>query len=149
MPAWYSIRLLLSSGVGILNEISNIFREKNPFFDSTSIINLFMPSVHYPYQCWGYFRPKHKDANIFENHLNPVILVLIGSHLLNTLWRVPMLQSFSHFSSFLHHFVLAKLATSSIRVKEGLTLTVLLLIIIIIIVILLLLPILLLRSPSS
>ena len=23
------------------------------------------------------FRPKHKDANFFENHLNPVMLVLI------------------------------------------------------------------------
>ena len=28
-----------------------------------------------------------------------------------------MCQGFSHFSGFLHHFVLAKLATSSIRVK--------------------------------
>ena len=28
-----------------------------------------------------------------------------------------MCQGFSHFSGFLHHFVLAKLATSSIRVN--------------------------------
>ena len=28
-----------------------------------------------------------------------------------------MCQGFNHFSGFLHHFVLAKLATSSIRVK--------------------------------
>ena len=28
-----------------------------------------------------------------------------------------MCQGFGHFSGFLHHFVLAKLATSSIRVK--------------------------------
>ena len=27
---------------------------------------------------WGYFHPKHKDATIFENHLNPVMLVSIG-----------------------------------------------------------------------
>ena len=33
-----------------------------------------------------------------------------------------MCQGFSHFSGFLHHFVLAKLATSSIRVKMLLTL---------------------------
>ena len=30
---------------------------------------------------------------------------------------IPMCQSFFHFSGFLHHFVLAKLAISSIRVK--------------------------------
>ena len=30
-----------------------------------------------------------------------------------------MCQGFSHFSGFLHHFVLAKLATSSIRVKKS------------------------------
>ena len=26
----------------------------------------------------GYFCPKHKDAKIFEKHLNPIILVFIG-----------------------------------------------------------------------
>ena len=26
---------------------------------------------------WGCFRPKHKDATILENNLNPVILVII------------------------------------------------------------------------
>ena len=30
-----------------------------------------------------------------------------------------MCQGFSHFSGSLHHFVLGKLATSSIRVKRG------------------------------
>ena len=30
-----------------------------------------------------------------------------------------MCQGFSHFSGFLHHFVLAKLTTSSIRVKDN------------------------------
>ena len=28
-------------------------------------------------ECHGYFHPKHKDANIFENHLNPAMLVFI------------------------------------------------------------------------
>ena len=28
-------------------------------------------------KCWDYFRPKHKDAVIVENHLNPVTLVFI------------------------------------------------------------------------
>ena len=36
---------------------------------------------------------------------------------MSTFRRVSMCQSFSHFPGFLHHFVLAKLATSSIRVK--------------------------------
>ena len=26
----------------------------------------------------GYFHPMHEDAKIFENHLNPVMLVFIG-----------------------------------------------------------------------
>ena len=32
--------------------------------------------------------------------------------------RVPMCQGFSNFSGFLHHFVLAKLVISSIRVND-------------------------------
>ena len=32
----------------------------------------------------------------------------------------PMCQGFSHFSGFLHDFVLAKLATSSMRVNDDL-----------------------------
>ena len=31
-----------------------------------------------PYAADGYNRPKHKNAKIFENHLNPVLLVFIG-----------------------------------------------------------------------
>ena len=56
-----------------------------------------------------------KDANIFENHLNPVMLVF---HLDSSYWVLsdvypwpkpwhmgPMCQGFGHFSAFLHHFV--------------------------------------------
>ena len=68
------------------------------------------------FQCWGYFRPKHKDAKIFENHLNPVKLVFIGKPLLSTLRWVPMCQGFNHFSGFSHTFVKTKVATSSMRV---------------------------------
>ena len=68
-------------------------------------------------QCCGCFRPKHMDAKIFENHLNLVILVFIGKLSLSTLIWVPICQGFWHFSVFLHHFVMAKLATSSIRVN--------------------------------
>ena len=31
------------------------------------------------------FEPKHKDANIFENHLNTVMLVFMGNLSLSTL----------------------------------------------------------------
>ena len=34
-------------------------------------------TLYLPFQCWGYFRSKHKDAIFFENHLNPVMLVFI------------------------------------------------------------------------
>ena len=38
-----------------------------------------------PFQCSGYFRPKHKDTKTFEKHLNPVMLVFIGKLSLSTL----------------------------------------------------------------
>ena len=70
-----------------------------------------------PFQCWGYFRPKHKNANYFENHQNPVMLVFIGKLLMSTLRWVPICQGFGHFSGFLHHFLLPQVATSSLRGK--------------------------------
>ena len=45
------------------------------------------------------------------------MLVFIGKLSLSTLRLVPIYHGFSHFSRFLHHFVLAQVATSSIRVK--------------------------------
>ena len=65
------------------------------------------------------FRPKHNDTKIFEKHhktlsccysLDSSRWVLSGEY-------PCMCQGLSHFSTFLHDFVLAKLATSSIRVK--------------------------------
>ena len=55
---------------------------------------------YYPFQCWGHFRPKHKDAKIFESHLNLVMFVLIVKLSLSTLRWVPICQGFSHFSVF-------------------------------------------------
>ena len=49
---------------------------------------------------------KHKDAKIFENHLNPVMLVFIGKLPLSSLKWIHMWQGFNHL-----------LATSSIRVQ--------------------------------
>ena len=55
---------------------------------------------------------------MFDYHLNPVMLVFIRQISLSTLKLVPMCQGYSHYSAFLHHFVLAKLVTSRIRVKH-------------------------------
>ena len=71
-----------------------------------------------PIQRLGYVCPKQKDAKIFEKHLNPVTLVFIGYLTLSTLRWVPICTGFSViFEFFLHHFVLADLATTSTRVK--------------------------------
>ena len=54
-----------------------------------------------------------QGCKILKDHSNPAILLLIGK-LSQISTHVP---GFSHFLKvFLHHFVLAKLATSSIRV---------------------------------
>ena len=45
------------------------------------------------------------------------MLVFIGKFSLSTLSWVPICQGLTQFSGYLHHFVLAKLATSSIGVK--------------------------------
>ena len=66
----------------------------------------------------GYFHSMHKDANTFENPLNPVMLIFIGKLSLSTLRCVPIYQGFSIFFVFLHHFIQAKLATSNIKVKS-------------------------------
>ena len=47
------------------------------------------------------------------------MLVFIGKLSQSTLRWVPICHGFSDFSGFLHHFVIANLATSSIRVKMG------------------------------
>ena len=80
-------------------------------------IDLFQTIGYQSYQCLGYFCTKHKDAKIFDNHLNPVMLVFIGQLLLSNLRRVSIWQGFSHFSGLLQLFVLAKLATRSTRVN--------------------------------
>ena len=67
---------------------------------------------------WGYLRPKHKDAKILENHLNPVMLVFIGKLLLSTLRWVPICRGFSDLSGFLHHLVLAVVCFACGFIKE-------------------------------
>ena len=62
----------------------------------------------------------YKKANIFEIHLNPAMLVLIGKLSLSTLRWVPICQGVGDFSGLMHYFVFAKLATSNIRVSRAL-----------------------------
>ena len=50
------------------------------------------------------------------------MLVSIGELSQSTLRWVPICQGFSHFLDFLHHFVMPKWATYSIRVNQGITL---------------------------
>ena len=58
-----------------------------------------------------------KDAKIFENHLKPchvgIDMIAITEYFKMNIY-VPGFQSFL---GFLHHFVLAKLATSNRRIK--------------------------------
>ena len=68
---------------------------------------------------WPINPSNDEAAKIFENLLNPSMLVFIGKILLSTLRWVPKCQGFNDFSVCLHQFVLAKLAISIIRVKIG------------------------------
>ena len=66
-----------------------------------------------------YFHPKHKDTTIFENHLNPAMLVFIEQLSLSEHSQLSThVPEFQSFFKFLHNFVMAKLATSSIRVNS-------------------------------
>ena len=109
----------------------NIYRSQphKPVFPyNKHVYHLKLTSWHLQYlQYLQYlkmnFNPSNAEATfiqstrIFENHLNPVMLVFIGKLLLSTLRWVPICHGFGHFSGVLLHFVLAKLATSGIRVK--------------------------------
>ena len=57
---------------------------------------------------------------MFENHLNPVMLVFVDELLLSSLRRIPMCQGVSDFFSS-HRFVLINLATGSTRVNCNIT----------------------------
>ena len=74
---------------------------------------LFYPWLHlncWPFQCWGYIRPKHKNAKIFEKHLIHVMLGLIGKLSLSTLKWVPICQGFSDFSGFFALFCFGRIS---------------------------------------
>ena len=55
----------------------------------------------------------------FWNPFKPCHVGILWILSLSSLRWVPMCQGFNHLSGFLHHFVLAKLATSCIRAKDS------------------------------
>ena len=78
---------------------------------------IYIPSYTQLYQCWGYFCPMHKDAKIFENHLNPCILVFFEKLSPSALRWVPICQGFRDFSGFLHHLCIGQLSHQQHKVK--------------------------------
>ena len=63
----------------------------------------------------GLLLPKHKDTKIFEIHLKPFN---VGTQWVAFAEYSQMSTHVPGFSGFFNHFVLAKLATSSIRVRK-------------------------------
>ena len=73
-----------------------------------------------PFQCQGYFHPKHKDTKNFENPPQPCHAGIhrialteffqMSTHVLG--------YTFQSFFKFLHHFLMAKWATSSIIMRD-------------------------------
>ena len=71
-----------------INNSKYIFTPLDSIQLNFDLLLLYFYHLHYPlegfilsiwpFQCWGHFCPKHKDTNIFENHLNPVMLAFIG-----------------------------------------------------------------------
>ena len=50
----------------------------NDYLYSERVISKYIWAIDLnPYTAGGYFRTKHKDAKMFENHLKPVVLVFI------------------------------------------------------------------------
>ena len=87
-------------------------RNSQTFFFTMSISTLN------PSNAKGFFYPKYNDTKIFENPLNPVMLVFIGKLLLSAIRWVLIREGFCHLSGFLHYLVLAKLTTTSIGFKS-------------------------------
>ena len=82
-------------------------------------INVFYPLfVFDPSNAEAYTFVQSTRTQIFENDLNPGMVVLIGKLFLSILDEYPCARVSVIFQFFLHHFALAKLATSSIWVTE-------------------------------
>ena len=90
-------------GQGAQNTSTNEPLARHKFFLTLTLLRLF--------------RPKYKNAKISENHRNPVMLVFIRKLSLSPLIWVPIYLGSCHFQLFFDHFVLTKLATSSLRVN--------------------------------
>ena len=65
----------------------------------------------------GLLSSNAQECKNYVNCPNHVMWIFIGKLALSTIRWVPMCHILRHFSGVLHHFVLAKLATSSVRVR--------------------------------
>ena len=80
-----------------------------------SILTLTIPD-YYPFQCWGYFRLKHRDAKIFRKSSKPCH---VGIHWI-TRWVLSdeyLCARVLVISEVFASFCIAKSATCSIRVN--------------------------------
>ena len=111
---WQWMLLILLPNIHHASTIPEIWMTELP--DSLCLVkrvpqmSKYRHAWSWPFRCWGYFHPKHKDATIFENHLNPVILVFIGKLSMSTVRWVPMSQGFSHFSGFFASFCICQIS---------------------------------------
>ena len=77
------------------------------------------PLMGWPFQCWGYIRPKHKKCKDFWKPSKPCHVGIHWIAFTECSQMSTHVPGFHSFSGCLHHFVLSKLATSSIRVKTA------------------------------
>ena len=84
----HCIRRLLSEGQSAFNPLDT-FPVAVDMLYSLSVLGCgsgpILTSILKPSNASGYFHPKYNHAKIFENHLNPVMLVFTGQLSLSTL----------------------------------------------------------------
>ena len=85
--------------------------------DVTVVSNLFLLTLN-PSNVEATFGQSTRTQD-FRKTFKPFHICFYGIALAENLRWVPTCHGFSHFSVFLHHFVLAKIATSSRRVNRA------------------------------
>ena len=77
-PYWYLVLLIINNNQSRGHWILVHLFLYHTWLAMSFAITCYYVQVTKPFQCWGYFLPKHMDAKIIENPLNPVMLVFIG-----------------------------------------------------------------------
>ena len=95
-----------------------IFLPNSNLLNEIEIDMCFCLVMSWPFQCWGYFLPKDKDAKIFEKPPKPFHVWIHSAFTENS--QMTHVPGFSHLFGFLRHFfLLATSATRSIYVKPS------------------------------